>query len=467
MAANTFTYGGVTIDAIAVLNPKVTSNFDNFSVTCDLKLSKDTYINLLAAMTTAEGELRKENLKTVIEINGVTWWDLDPADNTAMIVRPSFVVNRVGKLDADISVTINGKLPARIADGNYPLAWSCQISQTERKTCNITGVYTATGAETAFENYLDAGTGGEAKATAILAAFFPGVLWDLLASSFSEPEDSDKWMEFSLTYSERLLPNLHTWYDYTNIQWTQNRTPIGQRVFDAKGDEWGNSLSGGMVSPSEASIRYSLSGNIPLKSSIVNYDDAMEVWENVIKIDLFDLISTYFLAKAQNPGNYSNAFFENITVNFNATDNVLDIGGSIVVPESGGIIAFHESVTYIPSPGIVSEDYVNGKDDYDAWTGKMPSGYHCQQQCTYESIFATLDRPPAPAMPGGVSDVVWIVEGDPHMTINKKRYLLASRSNVRVNTFSVSYSCMWKLIKRPDYEPQEKPVEDPGRNAKS
>ena len=473
-----FSYGSFeTTDEIICTKVMMQRSYATFNISASFVVTRTSSAFLKASVDTMIEEFRKENQAIEIIVDGSAFFDGDPDDATAMIIRGDCSVVFNGAVSAKVECTLNGKLRPenQLTAGFYQFTTNFTISQSERVTGTITGTYSATAGRTAYENFMNAATGATARAAAILTVYYPTHNWDLITIGHSYPDESNDWLQFTLTYAQRIFPKFitdlgaGTHYDFSQITFSQTRSVFGDNAFpnsDAgsihgvnwaeEGDELpahARTSEGGLgVSYEEdVPVRYSISGWIPVKSSLKNYADLMVEWETLIKPALTEMIYTYIILTAENAGKTDAAFIETSNVPFNMTENGISPNMQIVVPGGGGLLEFAEQVNYSFDPNYLLEYYVNKKDDLSAWIGKLPTKVTCMQSARVSHVKGTYRTPKAPPFPKDFSKgYVWIQAGPCKIDYTAKKYKtkFLAGDNTDISVQTITYSCPWALVNK-------------------
>ena len=461
-------YGALTTSANVICDKvRVNKRYDGFGVSGNLVLTALTTVALKTLCDTVQDEIRKENQALLVKVNAITIFTGSPLANTASVIRGNCNVIFTGALSAKIDFSFDGKLPpqSQPAAGFYQFNYNFNISQSERISATISGIYSSTAGNTAPVNYANAGTGAKARCAVILNAYFPGLFFDVTKTGKTMPEEGDDWLQFSLTYVQRIIPKYVTapgsgpYYDFSSLRFTQSRSGWGGNALEGHGEthgiNWASAQgdvpadfeagSGGVGAPDEGTVRYSLSGEIPVYSTSRDYVTLMSEWETYILPALWELIFTYFITSAENSGDFGEVFIQSSNVPFDVTENGISPNLSIVVPGSGGVIEYADTLSYSIDPRYIVEYYLTYLDDYRAWIGKMPTEITCVQNCRVTSIGSIL-APMAPPFPEGITNVVWIQMGPARFEYKSELYNIKTNNNVRVSVKTVSYTCQWKLV---------------------
>jgi hypothetical protein len=448
-ATTTLTYGSFTTGAdVICTSVKRSLRYDSFSVSAEIFITKSSIGAAQSAAQTLEEEIRKENQDLLISVGGTTFFDAAVSSNKAFAVRGDCNLDFEGPTGLKFSISFEGRLPAQArSTGFYIFSMDFNQSQTERITATFSGVYTAVGASGASALYADNTNGAEARCASLLNTYYNGRSFDMVSPKLSYPEESDNWIQFTLTYIERIMPNSATDYDFSNISFTRSQTSYAGDAFEGSGDVVGMNLAGTLMAPTAPVQRWTISGFIPVKSTSKNYDDLMSEWEGAIKPALWSFISTYFWAAALVKSQYSEAFIENENTPFDVTENGINPNLSVVLPASGGIIEFSEALTYNYDPRYVIEYLLNGKDDLKAWIGKLPTVISCVQnaRCTKLTSYPDTLRPPA-TLPGFESVTKWIQDSPARLTHTSRNYQITDSYQRTIKAKTLEYTCNWKLV---------------------
>jgi hypothetical protein len=441
-------YGAFTTGTDVICESiKMVERYDSFSVSGRIIITKTTTAAAEAAGKILQDEIRKENQDLLITMNGVPFADFAPSANTAFAIRgdASIVFNGTTSLNCDFS--FEGRLPPKArATGYYIFTMEFTQSQTERTTAVFSGTYTADGVSSASTLYEDGTNGAEVRCAALLTTYYAGRNFDMITPRLSCPEENDDWIQFSITYIERILPNAASDYDFGHITFTRTQMPFETDAMPGGGITYGVNWSGGLTAPDYPVQKWAIAGYIPVKSQSKNYADLMVEWESAIKPALWSLIDTYFWAQATIKSDYRQAFIENETTPFDVTENGISPNVSVLIPASGGIIEFAEALAYSLDPRYIVEYYLNGKDDFEAWIGKLPTVITCSQTARVTKLAVGADSPRAPQLPFGLSDIMWIQDGAAKLLYRSKNYKITDAANRTVSARTLEYVCNWKLI---------------------
>jgi hypothetical protein len=475
-----FKYGGFQTSAeIICINVRMSRRYDAFNITATFTVTNKTTAELQANCDNIVQEFRKENQEIQITVNGTSFFAGNPTTNTAMIIKGNADVVFKGSLGAQVNVSLEGNLPpaSQPTAGFYQYQINFTVSQSQRVSATISGIYSATGTATAFENFMNGTTGATVRAAIILTSYFSTYSWDLVSIGHSYPDESKKWLQFNLQYVQRIIPKYITapehgpFYDFSQLTFSQSRTKFGDNAFGTmegaswgvnwadKGDsdlpktaEWGRGT--GIDDSDKLPMRYIVSGFIPVYSQSKDYDDLMTEWDTYIKPALFALIHTYFISPAANIGEEGKAYIENSNVPFDVTENGISPNLVIVVPGSKGLLEYAEQISYSFDPNYIFEYYMNGKDDLTVWIGKNPTKITCYQSCRVTHIADTFTNPKPPPIPRALKEAnVWVQDGPCKIDYTGQKVdIMQFGGGNLMKTKTITYGCSWRLVNKKSSE---------------
>ena len=455
---NSLTYGATTFDVKSVLRARITHQFDNITLVATLIFSKSSPGDLLTAINAMRAALRIENQKVHLIINSQDFFNKDPANNEIFVVRAEVTDTRIGGSDAEVDVSFVGRLPARTADGKYPINWNAQYTHAGKITVNFKGTYTASGANAAQNRFDDPSTGAKAKCEAILTSFFAGITFYPTGHTISDPEETDDWFDFDFTFVQALFPNAQSGWDFTRVVISQVRQPMGIRPIvggsgktildlDTHKTEEGGGSPFEDYTLDENLIRYHLSGEIPMLLENKDYNDMMVEWDSTIKPQLWDFIYDYFASQTEYPAEYGSLFIEETSIPFDITENGISPNITFVVPATGGIVTFSETFRYIYDYGYGVEMKLNKKDNFDAWVSKKPFKIFCVQTGRIEKIEGTPVLPLPPPIPDEISSGYWVPIIPVELGMTTKQFNITDSRNRKFVIISLNFSVTWQLVK--------------------
>jgi len=177
-------------------NFNVSETYEGFTFSCEFSISHTDADD-------AETDLRMWNCALTVAFDGSTVYSINPATNTGFLCQPS--LNLISNTTDDDTLrfyrfSVSCQLPASKSGYGYRRSGSYSISYapTRKKTVSFSVVYTAGGANSAFQNYT---AGAKTWAAGILTAI--GGTYELI-SERPAPDMENKILNASLVYDEIL-----------------------------------------------------------------------------------------------------------------------------------------------------------------------------------------------------------------------------------------------------------------------
>ena len=449
-------YGVYTLEGIAE-SLRISGSYTDFTCDFTLLIMETSPGSMQAAYDNVVDNLRNPNRKIEFLKGGNSFFAKDPsiAVNDASMIRCKVTPLIQGASSASCTISITGNLSAIEATGDFIPNWQATISQAQRISFTFAGIYTAKGATSAQSLFDNETIGAEAKAELLLASLFATRRFMLVESGLTEPQqDTNQWIQFSLRYIEKLLPDAldSDDYDFTGLVITKTAMPIGTPITGKALSETfvkGGSIAAhrkGTAFDPDIVYKYSVRGDIIIKSEQRNYQGMVDLWQNQVLGRLNDFLAAYFFSK------YSGSpKIVQHSVSYDTQMNTITVDLSFLLIGSAGILEFGETVGIQYDPRNVVEYYLNGKDDFDAWEGKMPSKVTSSQNIRVTTLVEP-ELPPPPKIPAAlisflkVKAVSWLSTGFQYTSLPLK-YPMEISIYGGFTVYTVTYNATYQLVK--------------------